>query len=364
MEEIDILTIDSNIREFFSLEEKSLPSLENILLKLQANLKDPKISDRVRKNLTKSESDIQKKIEDIRYHKTFNFYLMETAPYIQEYKSILEKPIKISFMKSSKDNSNKEKDIIKKKYLELASKYKNINFEKNLNIKTVLKCNNCSKKEFIVIDEIIYICKECGNQQELMNYSASYKDIDRVNISTKYTYDRKIHFRDCIKQFQGKQNSTIDEQIYKDLEEQFRLHSLLVEDATTKKKKFSKITKKHVHMFLKETGHSKHYEDVILIHYNLTGKKPPNISHLEDKLLQKFDKLVALYDEKFKSDNEINRTNFVSTHVVLYQFLMNEKFPCKKEDFNMLKTIDRKSFHDGIMEQLFREMNWNFYHIF
>ena len=57
-----------------------------------------------------------------------------------------------------------------------------------------------------------------------VNNFSSYKDVERVNMATikitKYTYDRKIHFRDCINQFQGKQNATIDKKVYDKLIEQ------------------------------------------------------------------------------------------------------------------------------------------------
>ena len=42
----------------------------------------------------------------------------------------------------------------------------------------------------------------------------------------------------------------------------------------------SKITKEHIHLFLKETGNSKYYEDVNLIRNKLTGIKSPDISHI------------------------------------------------------------------------------------
>ena len=60
-------------------------------------------------------------------------------------------------------------------------------------------------------------------------------------------------------------------------------------------------------MFLKDTGNSKHYEDVILIYFNITGKKPNDISHLEPNLLDDFDVLTSLYDKKFKRDAKFDR---------------------------------------------------------
>lgn len=109
-------------------------------------------------------------------------------------------------------------------------------------------------------------------------------------------------------------------------------------------------------MFLKELGYNKHYENINLIYYNFTGIKPDDISHLEDELLNDFDELTTLYDKKFR-DN-INRVNFINTHHILYQLLCRHKHPCKKEDFSILKTIDRQVFHDIVMEELFVDLGW------
>jgi ribosomal protein S24E len=80
-----------------------------------------------------------------------------------------------------------------------------------------------------------------------MKHNSSYTDIDRVNISCKYTYDRKVHFRDCINQYQGKQNSTIHQKIYDDLEIQFERHHLLHGGKETNKEiRFKDVTKNHV----------------------------------------------------------------------------------------------------------------------
>ena len=94
---------------------------------------------------------------------------------------------------------------------------------------------------------------------------------------------------------------------------------------------------------------------------NLNSNKDYNI---EDKLLDDFDTLTDLYDKRYKCDRKIDRKNFINTQYVLYQFLNRHKFPCKKEDFNILKTIDRKSFHDDICIGLFAELGWNFSHTF
>ena len=176
-------------------------------------------------------------------------------------------------------------------------------------------------------------------------------------MSSKYMYDRKVHFRDCIKQYQGKQNSTVSDKIYNKLQEQFERHHLLVGDSSTPKEiRYKNITKKHIMIFLKELGYPNHYENVHLIHYHLTNVKPDDISYLEDILLDDFDTLTVLYDSLFK---HINRKNFINTQYVLYQLLRRHKHECNKEEFIILKTIDRKFFHDEVGKLLFEHLNWN-----
>ena len=271
--------------------------------------------------------------------------------------------MKLSFLGRPSKN-NKKKQVIIDEYMKIAREYITIDVEDKA--KNIIICKNCSnKKDFEIIDSDIYLCTVCYAHQATIKYNSSFNDIDRINISSKYMYDRKIHFRDCIKQYQGKQNSTIHDKVYKDLEDEMFRHHILIDvkdkkiDVTSdeyKKLRFKNVTKNHILMFLKDIGYSSHYENVHLIHYVLTGFKPDDISHLEDSLIDDFDILTELYDKKFK---DINRKNFINTQYVLYQLLCRHKHPCKKEDFIILKTLDRKFFHDEICKTLFEYIGWN-----
>ena len=71
-----------------------------------------------------------------------------------------------------------------------------------------------------------------------------------------------------------------------------------------------------------------------------------------------------MYDERFRKNKKIDRKNFINTQYVLFQLLRRHKYPCKREEFNILKTVDRKSFHDDICKELFELLNWNFTALF
>jgi len=361
--EQNIISIDEEIRFNFREENEKLPEYQDKLNNINKILNLDNLSKRIKDNLLESHQKLTEKIKDLENRTTESFYIVETTSCLEEYKNILKTPIKLNFMGKKVDpGESDKKSEITEKYLKIANKY-TTKSKTNIQSDIKLECDNCdNKKTFDIIDNYVYVCVECGNQIDVFLYTKSYKDTDRVNISAKYTYDRKVHFRDCINQYQGKQNSTIDKKVYEDLTREFERHHLLQEGSG--QERFSKITKDNVLMFLKELQYTKHYENVNLIHYNLTGIKPPDLSHIEDKLLDDFDTLTDLYDKRYKCDRKIDRKNFINTQYVLYQFLNRHKFPCKKEDFNILKTIDRKSFHDDICIGLFAELGWNFSHTF
>lgn len=351
--EMDILVIDEEIRKKFNEELNKLPEYQQKIAEIEDILSNEHLKPRIRSSLTQAKDNLNEHIETISSRQNYNFYLMESIPYIEQYKKLLKTPVKVSFLgKSSEDNKNKKKLI--EQFLEVISKYMNIDIEKETKSQKI-SCPNCSnKKDFDIIDNNTYICTNCYSNQTVLRHNSSYNDIDRVNILSKYMYDPKIHFRDCIKQYQGKQNCTIPDKVYNDLEEQFERHHLLKGDRNTPRHiRFANITKNHICMFLKELDYPKHYENVHLIHYNFTGIKPEDISSLEDQLLDDFDVLIDLYHKRFK---HIKRKNFINTQYVLYQLLCHHRYPCKKEEFLILKTIDRKFFHDDICKTLFEEL--------
>ena len=117
-------------------------------------------------------------------------------------------------------------------------------------------------------------------------------------------------------------------------------------------------------MFLKETGNSRFYDNFRLIHYNLTGIKPDDITYLENKLMHDIELLSEKYEQKMIKEGNIERKSFINSQYVLYQLLNRHKYPCNRDDFNLLKTIDRVHFHEEICKELFEKLGWNFTPLF
>jgi hypothetical protein len=354
----DIISIDRAIKDKFKEEKLNLTTHKDRLDEVNNSIERIKENPthRIMSILIREKDELTTRIRNIERDNEFNHYTCQTAELIQNYEAILNAPMKVSFLGKKGCNNKKKKNIIKE-YIESARKYINIDFKKELPSKDIV-CGNCSCKKFDNFDSNVYVCQECSAQHiTTLCHTPSPNDKDRVGMSSKYMYDRKVHFRDCINQYQGKQNSTIPQKVYDDLEDQFEKHHKLNGDRSISKDiRFKNVTKELILIFLRELSYNKHYENVHLIHYNFTGVKPDDITYLEDQLLDDFDTLTSLYDKMFK---HLTRKNFINTQYVLYQLLCRHKHTCNREDFSILKTIDRKAFHDDICKSLFSHLAWN-----
>jgi hypothetical protein len=376
---VDILDIDFQIKRKFNQEKESLSFLKDKLSTFEKIQNNVNLSYKLKNEITNLTTSLKKQIEDITYEYSYNFYVLETSLILEEYKKLLKIPVKVSFftkIKKSLERNQADLDIgmkkknLTKKYIDIASKHLTnleeiLKFKSELNIENNI-CLNCgNSKSFETIDGgKTKVCIICGNQIDTVEFASSYKDINRINITAKYSYEKRVHFRECIYRYQGKQSNAIKDKVYKDLIKLLIKNDLLLGDENTQKEvRFSKVNKQHIYLFLKESNNSKHYEDVNLIYTNLTGKPNDDISHLEDKLMEDFDILCNTYMNLFKNNKKIDRKSFIHSQFVLYQLLKKNKHPCKKEDFSMLTSQDRIDFHNEIGRDLFSHLGWTFYPI-
>jgi len=229
---------------------------------------------------------------------------------------------------------------------------------------TRLRCETCDNRdveEFELDVHNKWTCLRCAAQTKVMETGHTHQDYNRVNIIGKFVYNRVVHFQDCIKQFQGKQNCKIPDKVYEDLNRKFESYRLLI-DSDNYNARYSKITPQHISTFLKELKYVKHYENVNVIYFALTNKRVADITHLEEKLVEDFKELVTLYDNIHSKDkpDQLDRKNFMNVQYILFQLLSRHGYKCKIEDFAILKTTDRKLFHDQICSNLFEILGWNF----
>ena len=339
---IDILEIDTIIKNAIIKNEKKTTIS-------QVFLYDKLISKNVltSKTKTKIQALIKEHKQNTRTNNVMDFYLLDTFKIINEYKNILNTPLEINTQNMVKNMRKKNKlirkfiNIVRIKYSQFYNKYMIYSPPAKTIRLTCENCKNTNNDEFITTDKNIFVCKVCFCEIVISNNNSSYKDGGRININSKHFYERAQHFHDAILQYQAKQNCSIKQEVYDNLINCFKRHSLLNGDEHTPQKiRFQNITKEHILIFLKELGYSKHYENVHLIHYNLTCIPPNDLGHLENKLMSDFKKISVEYDKLDKTKFHYlrnKRKSFINCKHLFYQLLRRHKYKCDTNDFKILK---------------------------
>jgi hypothetical protein len=338
----DILEIHNNIMTMLDREYDQIVDLKKQLKKLDWIYKNSD-NDTERQLAHSKIIKLHPQIEIIESGIKQARYIHRTEDILKKYVQILEQPIKIDFMGNKLSEENKHKQKLIEEYLSIASDY--IDIQPSEPKKTPMNCKDCNielQKE----DDYLFVCPNCGLAIKHFASMASYNENNRINVAQRYVYDKRGHFNDSIKKFQGKQNTTISDEVYTDLREKIKCHDISIE----------KLTKDHIYEFLKLTGHSDHYEDITLIYSELTHISPPNISHLEQKLFELYDEIDPVY-ERVKP---MGRVNFLNGQFVLFKLLQKLKFPCKEDDFYILKTREKMLEHDQIWKQICAELSWTY----
>lgn len=377
---MDILELNSKIQKFILSESETNKNNKNIVLQIN-NLLDGQFHLRPRMiyKLTSLRESLMITIEEYDNLKYFN---VDVAPLIEKYHNLNKQVVAIPFFNTNKKNLKEhsvKKEHLQKEFIQKLKEYTNLkNFEFMMKNYIFVPRSSpppclCGNKTEFIRDEDRAVCAMCSTEQSLISNTSSFSDVGRVNMASKYTYNRKVHFRDCIIQYQGKQKTHIPEEIYTILEVKLVEKKLINDTTRDRFKRFEKVTRVMVLNILKELESKdvkKFYDDIVLIHHTLTGQPCDNIEYLEDSLLDDFDKLTETYDNLYTNKDEedngdgkaknLKRKNFINAQFVLYQLLRKHGHPCNEMDFLTLKTSERKRFHHTICKELFSILGWKY----
>jgi len=362
-ETYDILQLDEKIKKLIQDDTKKLDRYKERIVSIDNELESDRLLYRYRKEIETEKETLLKKINDIETNNMFAEYICISQKIIGEYMKLIVVPMNVSFFggKSSVSNvDNTKKENLLEKFLDVAKKYIPIKtFKKEVQRKHSCVCGNVT--EFTQTDNTI-TCDDCGIEKNIYTIHTNFKDVDRVNLSQKYKYNKKTHFRDTMNQYQGKQNKKIENRVYSECGEWFGKQNLIIKvdskgltETEIFHKRHAKITKGHIDMALSETGNTSNYEDVNLIHNYFTGIPCPDISHLENDLNDDFDKVADAYETL----KDIDRTNFLNGQYILYQLLRRRKEKVDEMDFHKLKTRERLIEHDEIYSRICLINCWN-----
>ena len=338
----DILEIHEEVLNFFDKEYEQLESLQKRATRLKWIIENSDMDSEIQ--VAKSELDaLEIRISLIQSGIREAKYIHKTEHLLEEYREIMKQTIRVDFVKNRIYSQKEKKENIIAEYLNIAKEYIHVQQPERKRRHTICKdCNIEMQRD----DDYLFVCGECGNTLKYFASMTSYQENNRINVSQRYVYDKRVHFGDSIKKYQAKQNTTISDKVYRDIYKKIENHDIPID----------RLTKDHIYEFLKLTGHSDHYEDITLIYCEITKTPPPDISHLEQELFRLFDEIDPVY-ERVKPEG---RMNFLNGQFVLFKCLQKLKYPCREEDFYILKTRDKMLEHDQIWKRICNELSWTY----
>lgn len=338
----DIFSIDQEVKRILTERFNLIETINNKIQKLKwicENAED--LLERVE---AKTEIfKLSKKIEIVSDKKQLLDYISKTSSLIEQYKQL--SCVKTSFVMTGDNKNEVEKNQLRKQFLIFTKMF--IQVDPIKETKRKISCDNCGKTDFTISEENLYTCLGCSACFQLPDESHSYKDIDRINLSARYTYTRKGHFKEAIDKFQCKQNTTIEKNVYNVLQMEFEKNGIFREK--------KQITKDLIKLFLGENGFSRHYEDIELIYCTITGEKPRDISTYENDLYIDFELQEKIYDEV----KDPERTNSLNVNYKLLKLLERRGYKCKREDYYILKR-EKIAEHDEIWKRQCEKLGWVF----
>lgn len=350
MNVINIPSWNTKIEKAFLHAKENIPIYERDLKIINSVLVNS-LNIEERLTLEKRQRELSDLIDDLTNDTSFGFYVIESQYFLSEFETRGGKNVSVSFMKKDRVVNPKLVELTNA-FLEIVKKYNNILKleipEFNVIEKQVV-CPCGNSKEFDTIDNRSIYCLKCGMQvQENIGSKSTYKDNERVNTSGKYRYTRMIHFRNCFRQFQGKQKTKIPEKCIEDVKARLAIHGIDVNS--------SSVNPQHIRSALQDTEWSSQYENFVMIWSIITEKPCPDVSHLEEQITNDFVLVERVYNEVISNPNE-ERSSFMSYPYVLCQLLTRHGWKCDMTFFSMLKS-DRINWLDDIMEQIYNRLGW------
>ena len=313
---------------------------------------------------------LKEQIYDYEHDISLNEYRKVALPIIEEYNKVASHKSKgfVVFKKKVEEESKEKIDYrlqIIRQYLDHAREYIQIEMIHKMDLKA--NCPVCGldfSKIFTDEDSGLCNCPNCGYEREAISHTSTYKDSQRVNIGNRNNYDDCENFRKALMRYQGKQPHKPPEKLYEQLDDYFENIGKAHRNDIKKLPKTSEGRKKGTSrqlMFeaLGETNNSAYYDDINLIMHIYWGWDLPDVSDLEEKIMEDYINTQQVYNAIPNKD----RNASLNIQFRLYVHLKALDLPCNKEDFKIQTSRDSLEFHQAMWKIMCEKTGIKFYPI-
>lgn len=284
-------------------------------------------------------NDIKYKLNILNYEKDDIDYFYENVELLNEYYTEENELQKNNDIKNLNDLFKIKKDVSinnKENLYDIYMKRVYKQYEKKKYNNIIKLCDTCKIEKTVHINEGLLICKNCGySENALLEIEKSC--IKDKNIENKPSmYKRINHLSELLNQFQAKESTEIEDEIYEQIKEELRRQ---------RKLDYTKLNYDIMRSVLKKLRLNKYYEHIYHIINKLNGLPPPTLSKkLEAMIKQKFIEIQQPY-LLFKKSNRKNFTTYNTMINKILQLLNENEL---RKHFPILKNRDKINEFDSI----------------
>jgi hypothetical protein len=273
---------------------------------------------------------LKQKIQELKNKKDEKEYFLNTSFMLYNYhkgkKIQIDNQIEKPFMDNmiNKTETTSKGDLLGK-FINLIDNTNTDYIEKVKHKKNTSICQDCLIEKMIIQAESMLVCPECGNSEYIIlnNDKPNYKEI--------------------LNQIQGKESTTIPEEVYQKILAELKKIRVKTKD----------VTKQKIRDILRKIGHAKYYEHRSNIIYKIKGIPPITLSReIEDRLLLMFDDLLKPYAKCCPK----TRRNFLNYYYVIRKLceILGLKEILKTEHLPQLKSRKKLAEHDQIWKEMMK----------
>jgi hypothetical protein len=209
-------------------------------------------------------------------------------------------------------------------------------------------CEVCNAEMLLNQNMGTLICPNCGFQDFILIDSdkPSYKDPPKE--MTSFCYKRINHLNEFLAQFQAKETTDIDEDIY---------NEILVEINKERINNMADLTPEKLRIILRKIKRNDYYEHIPYIINQLNGLPPPVISPEVEEIIRNMFKEVQI---PFDLYCPTKRKNFLSYNFVMYKFFELLELDEYLKSFQLLKSRTKLYQQDIIWKNICTYLSWEF----
>lgn len=368
--DLNINKIHEAILSRFSYFHSTIPLIEKQVTLLENEIDPQEKTINEIKEIEHQIKVLKNSLDDYIHKKSLTTYISLTEKLLIEYNEVASNKSKgVVIFKKAKEKE--PPDILDKRlkvirqYLDIAKDYIRLEIVHKQNIKSI--CYGCGMDlTNIFFDEEVgfCVCPSCGFEKESISHNSTFKDIQRSNTGNRNNYDDCENFRKALLRFQGKQANKPPPKLYEHLDVYFDKigkppRSEIIKLPLTSDGKKKGTTRQMMFEALSETNNSAYYDDINLIIHEYWGWKLPDISHLEDQIMEDYIATQQVYNQIPDKDRDAS----LNIQFRLFVHLKAVGYPCTKDDFKIQTSRDSLIFHSEMWKIMCEKTGVKYYSV-